>query len=115
VPGGARHGGNESLQRPDETPVGVQSTATPRHSVPDFRLPADQILRPSTGMGLAPKSPSAPGWNAFFVKCWVDFLHRQMAEGELSLSGEIASKLIVAGNQALKETPGGEKGELQDF
>ncbi|MEW6368460.1 MAG: BREX system ATP-binding domain-containing protein [Acidobacteriota bacterium] len=50
-----------------------------------------------------------------FVKCWVDFLHRQMAEGELSLSGDVASSLIVAGNQALKETPGGDKGEFQDF
>ncbi len=50
-----------------------------------------------------------------FVKCWVDFLHRQLVDGEARLTPDDASDLIVSSNEALQEVPGGESSEFKDF
>ncbi len=50
-----------------------------------------------------------------FVKCWVDFLHRQLADGETQLTPDDASDLIASSNEALQERPVGGGGEFKDF
>jgi hypothetical protein len=47
-----------------------------------------------------------------FVKAWVEFLHRQMVDGEVDLTGEEATALVVAGLRALT---GGKGEEFEDL
>lgn len=50
-----------------------------------------------------------------FVKTWVDFLYRQLADGEVSLNTEQANELIWSGQQSLIETLDAEDDTFDDF
>jgi hypothetical protein len=49
-----------------------------------------------------------------FVKAWVDFLHQQLVDGERELDAEAATKMILAGNEALARPPS-DGGDFEDF
>ena len=48
-----------------------------------------------------------------FVKTWVDFLHRQLVDGEVSLSAEDARAMVSESATSLTEVPGGD--DFDDF
>jgi hypothetical protein len=54
-----------------------------------------------------------------FVKAWVDFLHQQLVDGERELDAEAATRMILAGNEALARPPtpegGAGGGDFEDF
>ncbi|WP_230470224.1 BREX system ATP-binding domain-containing protein [Lujinxingia vulgaris] len=48
-----------------------------------------------------------------FVKTWVDFLHRQLVDGELELDPNAATDLVLSGYDALAQTPA--QDDFSDF
>ena len=80
-------------------------------------VPLDHALQGENALALAKAAVAAyfeVNHRRLFVKTWVDFLHRQLVDGESALDDAAAERLVISGNQALT-TAEGEADEFEDF